>query len=62
MKFLLNLLKNLAFLVVIGIVLFIIAPDMMKQVFELYGALFGPGIVIFLIVVTALPQRRNSKR
>ena len=61
MKFLINFIKNLAFLAIIGVVLFIAAPDMMKQVFELYDGLFGPTIIIFLIVVAALPRKRRSR-
>ena len=61
MKFLINFIKNLAFLAIIGVVLFIAAPDMMKQVFELYDGLFGPTITIFLIVVAALPRKRRSR-
>ena len=61
MKFLINFIKNLAFLAIIGVVLFIAAPDMMKQVFELYDGLFGPTIIILLIVVAALPRKRRSR-
>jgi len=60
MVFLKKFLINLAFLVGLGILLFIIAPDLMKQVFELYGALFGL-IAIRFVIVVALPQKRRRR-
>jgi hypothetical protein len=57
-QFLKNFLKNLGFLVVIGIVLFFVAPDMMRQVFDAFGQLFGP-LAIIMIIVAALPRRRT---
>jgi hypothetical protein len=58
MDFLKDLLRNLALLLIIGVVLFILFPDTMKQVFQLYGALFGP-LAIILLVVAALPRKRR---
>lgn len=59
MQFLKNFLKNLGFLVVIGIVLFFVAPDMMRQVFNAFGQLFGP-LAIIMIIVAALPSKRTK--
>ncbi len=59
MQFLKNFLKNLGFLVVIGIVLFFVAPDMMRQVFDAFGQLFGP-LAIIMIIVAALPSKRTK--
>ena len=59
MQFLKNFLKNLGFLLVIGIVLFFVAPDMMRQVFGAFGQLFGP-LAIIMIIVAALPSRRKK--
>ena len=59
MSFLKGFLTNLLILVAIGVVLFIAAPDMMKGVFQLYGGLFGPGLVVVLIIVAALPRKRR---
>jgi len=42
MDFLKKLLRNLALLVGIGIVLLILFPSMISQVYELLGGLFGP--------------------
>ena len=59
MQFFKAFLRNLGILIVIGIVLFVLYPATMRQMFELYGALFGPGAVLVLIGV-ALPRRRRS--
>lgn len=59
MQFLKNFLKNLGFLVVIGIVFFFVAPDMMRQVFDAFGQLFGP-LAIIMIIVAALPSKRTK--
>ena len=61
MKFLLSFLMNLVFLAILGIVLYLVAPEIMQQVFELYGAMFGPGILIILLVIAALPRKRRSR-
>ena len=58
-QFLKNFLKNLGFLVVIGIVLFFVAPDMMRQVSDAFGQLFGP-LAIIMIIVAALPSKRTK--
>jgi uncharacterized membrane protein YedE/YeeE len=59
MSFLKGFLTNLLFIVAIGVVLFIVAPDMMKQVFQLYGGLFGPVLVMVLIFVAAPAQKKS---
>ena len=59
MQFLKNFLKHLGFLVVIGIVLFFVAPNMMRQVFDAFGQLFGP-LAIIMIIVAALPSKRTK--
>ncbi len=58
-SFIKDFLRNLGLLILIGIILMIAFPDQMRQVFQLYGALFGPAIVILLIIVAALPRRRR---
>ena len=60
MQFLKDFLKNLTLLIVISVVLLILFPDMMRQVFQLYGALFGP-LAIILVMVIALPRKRRHK-
>jgi hypothetical protein len=61
MQFVKRLLLNLALLVVIGIVLFILFPDMMRQILRLYGLLFGP-LALVILVVAALPRRSRRNR
>jgi len=60
MHFLKDLLRNLAILVGLLIVIFMISPDIMRQVFELFGGLFGP-LAIVALIVFALPRRRRSR-
>lgn len=60
MRFLKDLLRNLAILIGILIVIYMISPDIMGQVFELFGSLFGP-LAIVALIVFALPRRRRSR-
>lgn len=57
-EFLKNFLRNLVFLIVIGIVLFLVNPEIMRQMVGFFGQLFGP-LAILMIVVGALPRRRK---
>lgn len=57
MEFLKRFLRNLFLLLVIGIVLYVVSPGIFNQVAEVYGLLFGPVIVVFLIIAAALPRR-----
>lgn len=61
MQFFKIFLRNLLLLFVMGVVLFIFFPDVMNQVFQLYGALFGP-LILLIIIVVALPRRSRSSR
>jgi len=60
MQFLKDFLRNLLFLLLLGVFLYFMFPDMMKQIFELYGLLFGPLALVALLVI-ALPRRRKKK-
>jgi uncharacterized membrane protein (DUF106 family) len=60
MKFLKQLMINLALLVGLGIFLYVLYPDMMKGVFDVYGQLFGPVAVVMLLVF-ALPKRKGKR-
>ncbi len=60
MEFIKGLIRNLVLLIIIGLILFLVFPSMMKQVFQLYGALFGP-IAIIIIIAAAFPQKKHSK-
>jgi len=59
-EFIKDLLMNLLILVVIGIALFFLFPDIMREVFNLYGQLLGP-LVIIILVVIALPTKRRPR-
>ena len=61
MQFVKRFLLNLALMVVIGIVLFILLPDMMRRIFQLYGLLFGP-LALVILVLAALPRRSRRNR
>ena len=58
-SFIKDLLRNLGLLLLIGIALFVIFPEMMRQVFQVYGALFTPALIVILILVAALPRKRR---
>jgi hypothetical protein len=61
MQFLKDFLRNLVLLLIIGLVLFILFPDMMNQVFQLYAVLLGP-IAILIMIVAALPRKKRKGR
>jgi hypothetical protein len=61
MKYLKDLGFNFLILLVIGIALFVIFPDMMRQIFQIYGALFGP-LIFLMVLVIALPRKRRRRR
>lgn len=60
MQFLKDLLRNLLILAVIGIALLIFFPQIMSQVYNTLGLLFGP-LIIVLVVVFALPKKTRKK-
>jgi len=58
MQFFKDLLRNLAILIILGLVVYFIYPDMMKQVYEFFGLLYGP-LAILMVIVFAIPRRRT---
>ncbi|MFW5714181.1 MAG: hypothetical protein ACOCYU_05865 [Brevefilum sp.] len=60
MKFLKQLMINLVLLVGLGIFLYVLFPDVMKGVFDVYGQLFGP-LAVVMLVVFALPKQKRRK-
>jgi hypothetical protein len=60
MQFFKEFLRNLLILIGIGIVLYLISPSIMGNIFELYGAIFGP-IAIILLIVAALPNKKRRR-
>ena len=61
MSFLKDLLRNFLILGVIGVVLFLLFPDMMKQVYGTFGALFGPFLIVVLLLFS-FPRKRRARR
>jgi hypothetical protein len=59
---LMDLLLNLAILAVIGIVLFALFPDIMRQVLGLYDGLGILPVMVILVILAALPKRKRRKR
>jgi hypothetical protein len=60
MAFLKGFLRNLAFLAGLGLIIYLIEPEMVTNAFEAYWMILGP-IGILLIIVGAIPQRRGTK-
>jgi hypothetical protein len=56
MGYLKRLFRNLFLLIVIGLVFYLVNPTMAAQVYEVFGLLFGPVLVIILIIAAALPR------
>ncbi len=61
MSFLKDLLRNFLILGVIRVVLFLLFPDMMKQVYGTFEALFGLFVIIILLLFS-LPRKRRARR
>jgi len=60
MAFLKGFLRNLVFLAVLGLIIYLIEPEMVKGAFEAYWMILGP-IGILLIIVAAIPKKRRTK-
>ncbi len=61
MQFFKDLLRNLAILAGLGLVMLILFPDIMSQVFQLYGTLFG-SLIFVVVILAALPRKSQSGR
>ena len=59
MRFLMDFLGNLFWLFVIGLLLILVFPDLIRQVYTALGSLFGP-LAILLIIVAAIPRRKSK--
>jgi hypothetical protein len=57
-----NFLVNLALLGLIGVVLYFIAPDIMRGVLGIYNGLGIIPVMIILVILAALPQKRRRTR
>lgn len=60
MDFLKGFLRNLALIVGLGLVIYLMYPDVVKQVLEAYWLILGP-IAILFVIGAALPKRRPKK-
>jgi len=54
-----NLLRNILLLGATLLALFLFAPAIMSQVYDMLGQLFGP-VLILIVIVAALPRRSRS--
>jgi len=61
MDYLKVFLRNLGFLILIGIVLLVLFPSWIRDVYHLYGAIFGP-LALLILVVAALPARKRMNK
>lgn len=59
-EFIGKFLRNIVLLAIIGIALLLLFPEIMPQVFGVYGALGVPFVLAF-IVIAALPRRRRPR-
>lgn len=60
MKFAINLLRNLAIVVVLAVILYVIKPEIMAQVFLEYWMYFTP-LLLLLVVFLAFPIKRKKE-
>jgi hypothetical protein len=61
MGFLRRFLRNLIFFAVVGIIIYLMEPEMVKNVVDAYWQILGP-IGLLLIIVGAIPQKRRRRR
>jgi asparagine N-glycosylation enzyme membrane subunit Stt3 len=57
-----DFLRNLGILIIIGVVLFVLFPEIMRGILGLYDGLGILPIFILLIIVSALPKRKRRRR
>lgn len=59
MRFLKNFLVNIFWVFVFGLIVYVIFPDIIGLAYKTLGNLFGP-LVILMIIVASLPGRRTE--
>ena len=59
MRFLKNFLINLFWLLVFGLGVYLLFPDIIGMVYKALGQLFGP-LLILMIIVVSLPGRKRD--
>jgi len=57
-----SFLRNLALLVVLGFVIFLLFPDMMKGVLGVYNGLGLLPVMAVLVILAALPRKKRRRR
>ena len=57
-----DFLRNLGILIIIGFVFFVLFPEIMRGILELYDGLGILPIFLLLIIVSALPKRKRRRR
>jgi hypothetical protein len=58
LKFVINLLRNLAIVVVLAVIIYIIRPEIMAKVFLEYWLYFTP-LLLLLVVLLAFPRKKK---
>lgn len=58
MRFIISLLRNLAIVVVLAVVLYVIQPEIMAKVFLEYWLYFTP-LMLLLVVLLAFPRKKK---
>lgn len=61
MHFLKNFFINLGSIFLIGLITYLIFPDIMKAVFQTYFQLFGP-LAMIILIAYSLPRNWRKKR
>lgn len=61
MEFLKDFLRNISLLAGLGLIIYLIEPEMVSQVIKAYWLIFGP-IAILLVIVFAIPRTRGKRR
>jgi hypothetical protein len=59
-KFTINFLRNLAIVVVMAVILYVIKPEIMAQVFLEYWLYFTP-LLLLMVVLLAFPRKRKKE-
>ena len=62
MAFIKTWLINIAILAGIGLILLVVAPDITRLVYEALWGLFGPLIILVVVLFSALPSIRRTRR
>jgi asparagine N-glycosylation enzyme membrane subunit Stt3 len=57
-----DFLRNLGILIIIGVVFFVLFPEIMRGILGLYDGLGILPIFILLVIVSALPKRKRRRR